>query len=94
MNDIRIVNIAPAGPVSKHADSLSWQGAYRVPVVYVLEDGRRIETGQRFRLKRDAVAELASLPKPPRHSMRAIFEESGAFFGTSTSFQFGQPANH
>ena len=42
--------------------------------VYVTEDGRRIEHNSDHKLKRDAVAELASLPKAPSWETAVILE--------------------
>lgn len=67
-----------------------WSGhEYRFPIVYVLADGQRVETGDRHRLLRDAKAEQASLPKAPKHPTQAMFDGAGAFVGTEVSVRIG-----
>lgn len=56
--------------------------------VYVLEDGRRIETNSDHRLKRDAVAELASLPKAPRWETTVELQD-GELYMTTTKIGIG-----
>lgn len=86
---IPIVRIEWDGILAKREDAPSWQGKWRQPIVYVLEDGRRFPTGESFRLKRDAVAFAATLPCAPDHPTTAMFDEDGRFYGTRMSFYIG-----
>ncbi len=83
-----IVTIEAAGPPVK--DPLPKGdysgGPYKVPVVYVLADGRRVESRNRYRLLRDAKAEHALMPMPPAHPMAACFDADGKFCSTRTTF--------
>jgi|JI9StandDraft_2_1071091.scaffolds.fasta_scaffold461523_2 hypothetical protein len=87
MNEIRIVLEESDGtPITRVDDSPSWQGKYRVGVRYVLEDGRTITTGERFRLRRDAKEYADALPCAPRYPRSATFDDGGEFFGTRTTY--------
>jgi hypothetical protein len=79
--DVPITMIEPTGAKPTKSE----RGEWRAPVIYVLEDGRRIEAHLSSRLKRDLVAELATLPAAPTNPTKATFH-NGEFFGTSTSF--------
>lgn len=90
--DVRIVTIEPAegATVEKkpgpHPSSYGYC-PWKIDVIYVLEDGRRIPATSRHGLKRDAVAELASLPHPPRVPTTASFTDDGEFFGTCETYE-------
>ena len=88
LTEIPVVQIesAAGASVAKVDSPLSSERGFAFPIVLVLEDGQRIDSSFKRRLKRDVVAELASLPKAPEHPTKAIFDEAGAFFGTSVSF--------
>jgi hypothetical protein len=60
---------------------------YALPVVYVLADGRRVETTETYNLLRDAKADLAAMPHAPKHDTSACFGPTGEFWGTTTSFR-------
>ncbi len=71
MNDrteVRIIRLDPAGPVEKS------EGGYWVPMVWVLEDGRQVDSGAQYRLLRDAKAKAATLPTSPENPMFACFK--------------------
>jgi hypothetical protein len=81
--DIPIVLIEWGGMIRKGADR-----QWRQPVIYTLDDGRKVDASETFRLKRDAVAFAATLPAPPTHPKRAMFD-GDRFYGTSTSYYIG-----
>lgn len=78
--DVPITMIEPTDAKPTKSD-----GGWVVPVVYVLEDGRRVDAHLSHRLKRDVVAELATLPAAPPNPMKATFHDD-KFIGTSTSY--------
>lgn len=84
--EIEITQIERRGDVVKTpGDS---RGAWALPITYVLADGRRVDATDRFRLKRDAAAFAATLPRAPEHPMAASFED-GRFWGTRTTYSWG-----
>lgn len=88
---IVMIEAAPEAKIRKLAKGEHYNPyvKYAFPVVYVLEDGRRVETTDTFNLLRDAKARLATLPAPPERSMSADFDAEGKFWGTTTSFWIG-----
>jgi len=87
-DEVKIVTIeaAPGATILKlqKGERFNPYAKYTFDVIYVLEDGRRVETTDDHSLLRDAKAELASLPKAPRWEMTAIFDEHGRLSMTST----------
>lgn len=86
--DIPIATIEAAGPVTKDPVK-NFHGQWIFPATYVLTDGQRLPTVMRNRLKRDAVAEHASYPSPPKHPTSASFDDAGVFWGTRTTISLG-----
>ena len=84
--DIRITRIeaAPGATIAKRPSYPSGT-VFAFPVVYTLADGTQVTGTESARLKRDAVAALAALPREPRN-MSACFDDTGAFWGTSTVY--------
>ncbi len=58
---------------------------YKFPVVYTLQDGRKIEASQGSRLQRDAKSKLAALPREPQ-GMSAMFSDDGEYWGIQQVF--------
>ncbi len=90
---VRIVRIeaGEGAKITKHPNNPhSYAGNhYEFPIVYVLEDGQRIETRSHHDLLRDAKAELASMPVTEfRDEMSACFFD-GKYCGTQTSVYIG-----
>ena len=69
-------------------------GGWAIGVVYTLADGRRSHGTDHCRLKRDAVAAIAELPKEPSHHMEALCNDLGQFIGTETQFRIGGASTH
>lgn len=92
--NVPIVMIEAAGPVTKSPlpKGTYGQGPWKLELVYVLEDGRRLSGVRRYRLKRDAVAEHDSFPAPPPRRLEASFDETGHFWGTRETFSIGPSA--
>lgn len=88
-DSVTIVSIEPA-PGTAVIKSPGWNkyNPWKFDIVYVLEDGRRVETTSRHSLKRDAVAELGRLPGPPDYPTTANFDD-GVFTGTTTKLLIG-----
>lgn len=85
--EVPIVEVRANGPVVKdpHHKHQKWAAA----VVYVLDDGRMVESWARAKTKRDLVAYVSSLPAPPPRPTAAAFDEDGEFWGTRTVFKVG-----
>lgn len=81
---VTLIEATEGAKVVKVIDYNPW----RAPVTFTLSDGRKIETSKRFRLKRDAVAYLATLPIPTTNTS-VEFDETGKFVGYQESFQIG-----
>lgn len=65
----------------KPVKQLTYSGMqYTYPVIYVLEDGRTIETTSGKRLLRDAKTDIANMPYVPS-AMSAKFSD-GEYWGT------------
>jgi hypothetical protein len=77
------------GPPTKRPRWKNDYSPWSVDVAYRCEDGRVVETVQRFGLKRDAAAFLATLPARPAHRLVCHFDEAGTFTGTAESFWIG-----
>ena len=81
-----ITEVQPTSPPRKRND-----GRYEIGVRYVCEDGRSPESIQTFRLLRDAKAEYARLPAPPKWETSACFDPgTGRLIATSTRITFGR----
>lgn len=82
--DIKITNVRAIGPVRKSTNPFI-RNAWTFDVVFTLETGtEQAGTLRTYTRKRDAVAELATLPKGVRN-MAAIYQD-GRFIGTSTRY--------
>ena len=67
---------------------------YMFPINYLLADGRRVMAHSSHTLKREAAAEMASLPKLPWCKMAANFDENGRYEGfTAEPFTKHVPIN-
>lgn len=86
--DVPIVMIEAAGPVEKSPlpKGVYGQGQWKLDLIYVLEDGRRVPAVRRYRLKREAVAAHASLPAAPPRPLAASFDDNGEMWGTRETF--------
>lgn len=77
--EIRVATIEPAPGATvakiKPGTRMNPYSKFTFDVVYILEDGRRLTTQSDHKLKRDAVAELASLPKPPKWETTVTLED-------------------
>jgi hypothetical protein len=88
-----IALIEPRGTVVKDPNPRWYhQGPWRLDITYVLADGRRFDTTRYYRLKRDAAAELATLPAAPANPTTATINSDGQLTGTRTSFTIGAGA--
>ena len=58
------------GPIEKVPYTYGAGHQYRVPIVWLLEDGTTEESSDRFRLLRDAKAFEATLPTAPAGSLK------------------------
>lgn len=77
------------GPPTKRPRWKNDYSPWSVDVTYRCEDGHKVETCERFNLKRDAVAFLAMLPRRPEHRTSCHFDEAGDFTGTRVSYWIG-----
>lgn len=83
--EIRVVRVESAGPVEKvPAGPYS---PWSVRVRYICEDGRTFDGRKGFRLKRDAVAYLATLPSAPPRPLFVCLGDDGTMWGTKESFR-------
>lgn len=79
------IEAAPGAKVEKYP-GYNYQN-FRCPIVYVLEDGTRVESHKGARLKRDAVAYLAKLPRDVDHMTARV--EDGNLVMVSERFSIG-----
>ena len=88
-DSVAIVSIEPVtGTAVIKSPGSNKYNPWKFDIVYVLADGRRVESTSRHSLKRDAVAELKRLPAPPDYPTTANFDD-GVFTGTTTKLQIG-----
>lgn len=90
MMERQVAMIEPTGsPVEKRPLRKNDYNPWAADVVYTFEDGTTLATVERFSLKRDAVAFVASLPKRPDHRTVCRFDDAGTYTGRSTSYWIG-----
>jgi hypothetical protein len=79
---------------TRSVTKVEWEYAkWAAPIVFTLPDGGKHSTVKRFRLKRDAVAFLATLPAEPVHETTVEFDENGKLYAWVESFWIGGRAN-
>lgn len=76
---VRVIRVEHRGPVEKMTDVR--HNPWRLPVWWILDDGRRLEYRERFERKREAVARIAELPAVPACKTYACFNDKGEFDG-------------
>jgi len=83
------IEAAPDARPTKYQGRYRSERGYEFAIVYVLDDGRRIDGHSRHTLLRDAKAELVSLPKEPKHPTSVQLDEAGDLVMVRTSYRIG-----
>jgi hypothetical protein len=86
---VATIEAEPGTKPTKYEGRYSSERGYEFAIVYVLEDGRRLSGHSHHQLLREAKAELASLPKAPKHPTAVQLDDEGAISMVRTSYRIG-----